>query len=77
MASLPALVELVRRALGLILELVARSAHAGAAGIAALDHEVGNDAVKDGSVVKRAGSFFAADAVLPFALALGKLDEIG
>src|SRR5580704_13328145 len=43
-------IELVRRALGLILEAIAGSAHAGAGGIAALDHEVGNNAMKDGSV---------------------------
>ena len=68
--------ELEWRALGFILELVARSAHAGATGIAPLNHEVGNDAVKDRSVVKRTRAFFAADAVLPFALTFGKLHKI-
>jgi hypothetical protein len=50
--QLARLVELVRRALGLVLELVAGAAHAGARRIAALDHEVGNHAMEDGSVVQ-------------------------
>ncbi len=53
--QLAGLVELVRRALGLILEAVAGSAHAGARRVAALDHEVGNHAVKDGAVEELVG----------------------
>src|SRR5260370_11466465 len=70
------LVKAMRRALGFVLKFVAGAAHAGAAGVATLDHEVGDDAMKDGSVVERAGAAFAADGVLPAALALGQINEV-
>src|SRR5207237_10511582 len=47
-----AALELVGVALGLVLELVARPAAAGALGVAALDHEVFDDAVKREAVVE-------------------------
>src|SRR5256885_7848935 len=50
--ELAGLIELVRRAGGLVTELVARAAISGAGRVAALDHEVGNDAVEDGAVVE-------------------------
>ena len=53
MASRPGLVELAA-ALELVVELVAGAAAAGAGRVAALDHEVGDDAVEDGAVVERA-----------------------
>jgi hypothetical protein len=52
MAQLARLVELVWRALGLILEAVAGPAHAVAGRIAALNHEVGNDAMENRAVVE-------------------------
>src|SRR6266568_9443478 len=47
--QLAGLVELVGRALSLVLKAVAGTTHSRACGVAALDHEVGNDAVKNGS----------------------------
>src|SRR5271168_3048295 len=44
--------EVVGRTLGFVGELVAGAAHAGAFGVAALNHERGDDAVEDGAVVK-------------------------
>src|SRR5271157_4835169 len=64
------LVELVRCAHGFILKAVAGATHAGARGIAPLDHEVGNDAVEDGSVVELAGGFGACGRVGPLLGAL-------
>ena len=46
------LVELMARALGLILETITGATHAGAGRIATLNHEVGNDAMEDGAVVE-------------------------
>src|SRR5690349_10270267 len=43
---------LIRIAPGLVLKFIAGSAAAGAGGIAALDHEVGDHAMKHGAVVK-------------------------
>jgi hypothetical protein len=63
--QLAGLVELVRRAFGLVLEAVAGSAHAGAGGIAALDHEVGNDAMEDGAVEELVGGLGAGGGVGP------------
>src|SRR6267378_1550680 len=53
------LLEAVFGALGFVGELVAGAAHAGAFGVAALDHELGDDAMEDGAVVEL-GAFFAA-----------------
>src|SRR6516162_1035789 len=53
--ELAGLVESVRRAFGFVLEAIAGAAHAGAGGVASLDHEVGDDAMKDGSVEELAG----------------------
>src|SRR5215467_13437031 len=70
------LVEFMRGALGLVLEFVSRAAHAGAAGIAALDHEVGNHAVKNSAAIKRSGAALPAHAVLPWAIAFGQINEV-
>ena len=43
---------LVRIAFELVFEAIAGAAAAGAGGVAALDHEVGDDAVEDGAVVE-------------------------
>ena len=74
--QLAGLVELVRRALGLVLEAVAGAAHAGAGGVAALDHEVGNHAMEDGSVVELVGGFGVGAGVRPLLLAFGEVDEV-
>src|SRR6266542_2085613 len=71
------LVKLVGRAFGFVLKAISGAARASAAGIAALNHEVGDDAVEDGPVVKRAGTLLSAYAVLPIALSLGELHKIG
>src|SRR5262249_15602569 len=70
------LVKAVRRALGFVLEFVAGTAHAGAAGVAALDHEIGDHPMKDGAAVKRSIAAFAAHTVLPAPFALSQVDEI-
>ncbi len=59
---------------GLVGELVAGAAHAGAFGVAALDHEVGDDAVEDGAVVEL-GALLAA--AVPLLGAFGEADEVG
>src|SRR5512146_1269384 len=64
------------RALGLILELVAGAAHAGAAGVAALNHEIGNHAVENRAAVERPRALLAADVVFPVAFALGQVNEV-
>jgi len=48
-------VSCLREAIDFVLELVARTAATRACGIAALDHEVGNDPVKRDSVVVAPG----------------------
>lgn len=60
-----------------VVELVARSADALAQGIAALNHEVSDDAVEDGAVVQR-GLYllFAGLWVNPGLLAGGKTNEV-
>src|SRR5262249_45901244 len=73
----PRFVEAVRRTLGLIFELIAGAAHAGAGGIAALDHEVGDDAMEDGSVVEALFALFACDGMFPLAVALSQVNEVG
>src|ERR1017187_4039292 len=70
------LVEFVRRALGLVFKLISRSARARALRIAALNHEVGNHTVKNGSVIEAVFGFLARRSMRPFALALGKFDEV-
>src|SRR5260370_489370 len=72
----PRLVELVRRTLGLVFELVAGAAHAGALRVSALNHEAGNHPMKNRSVIKRVVGFLACGGVLPFALALCEVDKI-
>src|SRR5208337_2977122 len=74
--QLACLVEFVRRALGLILELIAGAAHAGARGVSSLDHEVGNHAVKNGAVIQRRLALAARARVSPFARAFCKFDEV-
>ena len=46
-------VEAVRRAFGFVFELVAGAAHAGALRVSTLNHEIGNDAMKNRPVVER------------------------
>src|SRR5260370_14307658 len=66
----------MRRTFGLVFELVAGTAHAGALRVSALNHEVGNHAMKNRSMIKRVVGFLAGGGVLPFALALGEVDKI-
>src|SRR3984957_1827529 len=61
-------------ALGFVGELVAGAAHAGAFGVAALDHELRDDAVEDGSVIELCAFFAAA---VPLLGAFGQADEVG
>src|SRR5260370_3533765 len=63
------------RAFGFVLKFVTRPAHACTTGVSALDHAVGNHAVKNSAVRQRSGAAFAADAVFPVTLALGKVCE--
>src|ERR1700678_1755859 len=65
--------EAVFGALGLVGELVAGAAHAVAFGVATLDHELRDDAVKDGSVVKLRALLAAA---VPLLGAFGEADEV-
>src|ERR1700686_457168 len=75
--QLAALVEPVRRSLGLIFKLVARTAKTRAHRVSALNHEVWDHAMKDSSVVKRILTFSARSRVRPLAFAFGKLNKVG
>jgi hypothetical protein len=66
----------VGRTLGLVCKFITRTAHAGACRIAALNHEVGNHAVKNRAVVELAGALLVADGVGPLPFALGELHEV-
>jgi hypothetical protein len=66
--------EAVFGALGFVGELVAGAAHAGTFGVAALDHELGDDAVEDGSVVELCTLLTAA---VPLLGTFGEADEVG
>ncbi len=66
----------MRRTLGLIRKFIARTTHAIARWIAALNHEVGNDAVKNRAVVKLVVALLAADGVGPLPFTLGELDKV-
>src|SRR5258708_546541 len=68
------LLEAVLRALGLVGDLVAGAAHAGAFGVAALDHELRNHAMEDGAVIEL-GTLLAA--AVPLFGAFGEADEVG
>src|SRR5580692_11074212 len=71
------LIELQVRS-GLVLDLEARIAGAGSLRIAALDHEVGDHAMEDGSVVERHTFFHLAGLrILPCLRAGGETDEVG
>src|ERR1700729_3964638 len=72
--ELALLLEAVTGAAGLVGELVAGAAHAGAFGIAALDHELGYHAMEDGSVVELCALLAAA---VPLLGAFGEADEVG
>ena len=74
--QLAGLVEAVRRALGLILEAIAGAAHACARRVAALNHEVGNDAMEDGAVEELVGRLGARAGMGPFLLAFRQFDEV-
>ncbi len=67
----------MRRTLGFVFELVAGTAKAGACGVASLDHEIGDDAVKDCAVIQAVFAFLAADGMRPFAFAFGEFDKVG
>src|SRR5271170_6166080 len=60
-------------AAGFIGELVAGTAHAGAFGVATLNHELGYDAMEDGAVVELVAFLAAAG---PLFGAFGKADEV-
>ncbi|MDT4862305.1 hypothetical protein FQZ97_969490 [compost metagenome] len=73
------LVRLVEGQLGVdfVVELVARSAHAAAQGIAGLDHEILDDAVEDGAGVQRgSGLVLTGFRVGPGLLARGQANEV-
>ena len=72
--ELARLLEAVFGAAGFVGELVAGAAHAGAFGVAALDHELGDDAVEDGAVVELRALLAAA---VPVFGAFGEADEVG
>jgi hypothetical protein len=67
----------VGRTFGFVFELVAGASHAGALRVAALDHEVGNDAMKNRSVVKAVFGFLARRGMRPLALAFGEFHKVG
>ena len=60
----------------LVLELVARATAAGAGRVAALDHEVIDDAVEDCAVIERAGLLALCVLGGVVLLALGQADEV-
>src|SRR6266508_878232 len=64
----------VRRAL--VLELIPGAAAARSLGVPALDHEIGDDAVKDRAVVQGLGLRAAVTRIAPLALPAGQLDEV-
>ncbi len=66
--------EAVTRAAGFVGEAVAGASHAGAFRIAPLDHELGDDAVEDSSVVELVALLTGA---APFLCAFGEADEVG
>jgi hypothetical protein len=74
--KLARLIELVRRTLGLIFELIARAAKAAAHGIAALDHEIGNHAMENGAVIEWIAGLLAGARMRPFTFTLGEVDEV-
>src|SRR5215469_3163870 len=61
-------------AAGLISEAVAWASHPSTFGVAALDHEVGDDAVEDCSIVEL-GTFLAR--AIPIFSAVSEADEVG
>src|SRR5580698_1322799 len=75
--QLSSFIKTVGRPLGLIFELVAGTTHACALRVAALDHKIRNDAMENGSVIKRIFGFLASRRMRPLALTLGELDEVG
>src|ERR1019366_9146369 len=63
---------------GLVLDLDADVAGAASGGVAALDHELGNDAVEGGVVIEgNAVHGFAGFGVCPALGAAGQTDEVG
>jgi hypothetical protein len=66
----------LQRRMKLVAEFVARSAAAAAFGASALNHEVGNHAVKNQAVVKGPLFFLAGALVGEFFRAFGEADEI-
>jgi len=70
-------VETVGRTLRFILELVTGAAGTGTLGISALNHEIGNYAVKNGSVIEGVFALLARAGMSPLALTFRQFDEIG
>src|SRR5579872_379894 len=70
-------VEAVRRSLGLVFKLISRAPHASALWISALDHEIGNHAMEDRSVIESVLGFFSCGRMRPLTLALGEFDKVG
>src|SRR5580700_7384211 len=71
--KLAGLLEGLARGLGFVGELVAGAAHAGALRVAALDHELGDDAVEDGAVVKLVALLAGG---VPFLGAFSEADKV-
>src|SRR5579864_920540 len=74
--QLACFIEFVRRAFGFVSEFIARASHAGAAGVASLDHKIRDHPMKDGAAVKWAVAAFAAYAVFPATFAFGKVGKV-
>ncbi len=69
-------IELMRRVFSLILKSVAGTAHAIARGVAALNHEVGNHAMKNGAVVELARGLGARGRMRPLFGAFRKRNKV-
>ena len=72
----PAGLVVLERGVKLVLELVSRAAPAGAGGIAALDHEIGDNPVEDKAVVKGPLGFLPGFGIGIFLFPLGQADEV-
>src|ERR1051325_11295905 len=61
----------------LVLEIIAGPAESGAERVAALDHESGDDAVKNNAIVKWPLNFLPRFRIRPFFLSGREVDEVG
>src|SRR6202030_138482 len=75
--ELSCLVEFMGRTFGFVFELVAGAAHARALRVAALDHEVGDDAMENCSIIKAVFGFLARRGMRPLALTFGEFHKVG